>query len=90
MSSYGPGRTAPGGVTPASRSTPVLPIISFVLSAIALLFFPIVFGVAAIVLAAIALSKRQRLAKVALGVAIAATVIGMVLGAIVMSGLGAA
>ncbi|GAA2722816.1 hypothetical protein [Cellulomonas aerilata] len=78
--------TTPGAVTPAS-STPVLPILSFVFSAVALFFLPIVFGVVAIVLAAVALSKRQRLAKAALIVAIAATVLGMVLGAVVMATL---
>jgi hypothetical protein len=77
---------APGAVTTA-RSTPVLPIVSFVLSAVGLFFLPIVFGVAAIVLAVIALVKHQRLAKPALIVAIAATVLGMVLGALVMANL---
>jgi hypothetical protein len=65
----------------------VLPIISFVLSAVALFFLPIVFGIAAIVLAAIALSRRERLAKVALAVAILATVIGMALGFLVAAGV---
>lgn len=78
-------RTTPG-TTPAT-STPVLPIVSFVLSAVAVFFLPIVFGVAAIVLAAIALARHQRLAKVALVVAILATVIGMVLGAVVVANL---
>jgi hypothetical protein len=83
MSNLGHQPTSSHGPVPARTGrTPVLPIISFVLSAIAIFFFPIVFGVAAIVLAAIALSRRERFAKLALGVAIAATVLGFVLGAL--------
>ena len=63
----------------------VLTIISFVCSAIALVFFPIVFGPVAIVLAAIALTKSDPLAKWALGVAIACTIGGFILGAVVIS-----
>ena len=92
MSAYGQGPVAPttSGVPARTGATPVLPIVSFVLSAIAIFFVPIVFGGAAIVLAAIALSKHQRLAKAALIVAIVATVLGMVLGAIVFAGMQAA
>ena len=80
--------TAPAaGTTARAGATPVLPIVSFVLSAVALFFVPILFGGAAIVCAAIALSRRQRLAKPALIVAIAATVLGMVLGAVVLAGM---
>jgi hypothetical protein len=91
MSEYGQGPSVPTAAAPeASRrasATPVLPIISFVLSAVALFFLPIVFGIAAIVLAAISLSRRERLAKVALAVAILATVIGMALGFLLAAGV---
>ncbi len=88
MSGYGQGPSVPTpAASPRAGSTPVLPIVSFVLSAVAVFFLPIVFGIAAIVLAAIALSRRERLAKVALVVAILATVIGMVLGALVVAGV---
>ena len=61
----------------------VLTIISFVCSAIAVVFFPIVFGPLAIVLAAIALAKHDRLARWALPIAIICTIAGFVLGAVV-------
>jgi len=85
MSGYGQDPAAPSASTvgrPRASSTPVLSIVSFVLSAIAVFFFPILFGTGAIVTAAIALSKRQRLAKIALAVAIVATIAGFALGAL--------
>jgi hypothetical protein len=66
-----------------STSSPVLSIISFVLSAVAIFIVPILFGGAAIVLAAVAMARKQRYGRVALAVAIAATILGIVLGAIV-------
>ena len=87
MSGHVQGPSVPTAPAVRSGATPVLPIVSFVLSAVALFVLPIVFGVAAIVCAAIALSRRQRLAKAALVVAIIATVLGMVLGAIVLAGV---
>ena len=58
-------------------------IISFVLSAIAVIFFPIILGPAAIILASVGLSKGDQLGKWALGVAIACTVAGFVIGFLV-------
>ncbi len=81
---YGNAPTGPAGPT-AQSTTSVLSIISFVLSGISLFLFPIIFGAAAIVTGAVALGRKERLGKIALIVAIAATVIGMVLGAIVYS-----
>lgn len=75
--------TAPTNPAAAQSTTSVLSIISFVLSGISLFFFPIVFGVAAIVTGAVALGRKERLGKIALPVAIVATIAGMVLGAIV-------
>lgn len=47
---------------------------------IAVLFFPIIFGVAAIVLAGIAKSKHERLSTIALVVAIVGTIAGFAIG----------
>ena len=60
-------------------------ILAIVFGAVAVLFLPIVFGVAAIVLAGIAISKKERLAKIAMVVAVVGTVAGFILGAIVYS-----
>lgn len=69
------------------QSTPqrgnTLSIIAIVLGAISFLLLPIVLGPAAIILAVIAKSKREKLANVALAVGILGTVIGMIIGAIV-------
>jgi hypothetical protein len=83
MSDLGRGPAPATSGVARTGSTPVLPIVSFVLSGIAVFFVPILFGIAAIVTAAIALSRRERLAKAALIVAIAATILGFVLGAVV-------
>ena len=61
----------------------MLSIITFVLSAIAILFLPIVFGIAGIVTGVFAVVRKERLGKIALVVAVVATVVGFVLGAIV-------
>ena len=77
--SYQPGTTP---TTPGTRSgAPVLSIVSFVLSAIALVFIPILFGGAAIACAAVAMNRKERLGKIALVVAIIATIAGIAIGA---------
>ncbi|GIG36520.1 hypothetical protein [Cellulomonas pakistanensis] len=75
---------APGGygVSTPATGTPVLSIITFVLAAIGLFFLPIVFGLAGIVTGIVAVVRKERLGKIALIVAVAATVLGFVLGAI--------
>lgn len=60
-------------------------ILAFVFGVIAVLFIPIVFGIAAIVLAIIGLRKGDPLARWALAVAILGTIAGFALGAAVMS-----
>jgi len=80
MSNTGSGPHPSDRSVQARSSTPVLSIVSFVLSAIAVFFIPILFGGAAIVTAAVAMSKNERLGKVALVVAIVATIVGFVLG----------
>ncbi|MGB3187561.1 MAG: hypothetical protein WBG36_01410 [Ornithinimicrobium sp.] len=63
----------------------MLSIVSFVLSAIGLFFIPIIFGGAAIITAAVGLSRKEPLSKIALIVAIVATVAGFLLGALVLT-----
>jgi hypothetical protein len=59
----------------------VCTIVSFVFAAIAVLFFPIIFGVAAIVLSIVGFSLGDRaLGKWAIAAAIAGTLLGFVLG----------
>lgn len=79
------GPTTPGAAPVATTGTPVLSIITFVLSAIAVLFLPIVFGIAGIVTGIFAVVRKERLGKIALVVAVVATVVGFALGALVMS-----
>ncbi|ASO18443.1 membrane protein DedA with SNARE-associated domain [Actinoalloteichus hoggarensis] len=75
-------RSQAGTVTSARVCT----IISFVLAAVATLFFPIVFGPAAIILAVVGYAMGDRsLAKWAIPAAIAATILGFVLGAMVFA-----
>jgi len=67
--------------TPQSGNT--FSIIAIVLGAIGFLLLPVVLGPAAIILAVIAKTKKEKLANVALTVGILGTVIGMIVGAIV-------
>ncbi len=62
-----------------------LSIAAYVLGAIAILFFPIIFGVAGIICAGFAKSKKEPQANIALAVAIGGTILGFILGAIVNS-----
>ncbi|WP_221655242.1 hypothetical protein [Actinotalea ferrariae] len=83
---YQPGPGAygqPYGQPQAPSGPPTLSIIAFVLSAIAILFVPILFGGGAIACAAVAMRRNEKPAKIALIVAIACTVVGLVLGFIV-------
>ncbi|VTR75448.1 hypothetical protein [Cellulomonas hominis] len=83
-SPYGQNQHTPA-VPTATTGTPVLSIITFVLSAIAVLFLPIVFGLAGIVTGIFAVVRKERLGKIALIVAVVATIVGFALGALVMS-----
>lgn len=78
---YGSSEYAPTGQAPTSWRVWT----AFPLALIATLFFPPLIGGAAIVLSSLALKRREKLAQVALIVAIACTVLGLVLGAIVNS-----
>lgn len=69
---------------PPKSGSNLLSIISFVLAAIAVVFIPILFGGAAIITAAVGITRKERLSKIALIVAIVATIAGFVLGALVL------
>jgi len=58
----------------------LLSIIGIICGVVAFLFFPILFGPAGLTLGGIAISKREPLGWVALGVSAAGLVIGMILG----------
>ena len=61
-------------------------ILSLVLAAIAIVFFPIIFGLASIVLAIVGFSRGDRaLGRFALPISIVATVLGFVLGYLALS-----
>lgn len=60
---------------------------AMVLGAISLLFLPIILGPGGIALAIVGMNRKEPLAKIALGVAIAGMVLGFVLGAIVFASL---
>jgi hypothetical protein len=64
-----------------------LSIVGIVLGAVAFLFCPPLFGVAGIICGAIAKSKGERLASIALGVSIAGLVIGMLIGLLLFEGM---
>ena len=70
---------------PSTNSSNTLSIIAIVLGGVSFLIFPILLGPAAIILAVIAKNKKEKLANIALAVAILGTVIGMLFGAIVFS-----
>ncbi|MBN0040844.1 hypothetical protein JN535_11780 [Cellulosimicrobium cellulans] len=74
----GYGAYAPAGPQPMTWRT----ILAYVFGPIAVLFLPIVFGVLAIVFSSIAVRRNEKTAKIALGVAIACTAVGFILGAI--------
>jgi hypothetical protein len=67
--------------TPVRSAARVCSILGIVFGVVAIVFFPIIFGVAAIILAAIGYSRGdRRLGRVALIVAIGGTLLGFLLG----------
>jgi hypothetical protein len=62
-----------------------LSIAAFALGGISILFFPIIFGPAAIICAGIAKSRKEKLGNAALAVAIGGMVLGFILGALAAS-----
>jgi uncharacterized membrane protein YvbJ len=81
-----------GAVSPALQASAAKPssiysTLGMIFGGIAFLFFPIIFGPAGIVLSAIAKSKNEPNASLALGISIAGTVLGLLIGAFVTSSL---
>ncbi|MFQ6392255.1 hypothetical protein ACLMAJ_02255 [Nocardia sp. KC 131] len=74
------------GAPPERSGTQVYSIIAFVCAAISLLFCPILFGPAGIVLGLVGRSKGERLGKVAAIVAAVAFVAGIVVSYVVLAG----
>lgn len=78
-------QTAPHTYNPAART---MSIIGIVLGVIALLLFPIIFGPIGAVLGFIAYAKGDRPLGMFVGVGcIVATVVGMILGAVVLNSM---
>ena len=72
---------------PQAQSTPVLSIIGFICAAVALLFIPLLFGIAGIVLGIVGHTRGETLGKWA-AIASAITMIaGMVLGYLVLTSM---
>jgi hypothetical protein len=73
-----------GGMAPAlsaaATPSPVLSVAAFMLGAIGLLFIPILFGGAAVICAAIALSRKEKPAGIALAFSIVTTIAGLIIG----------
>lgn len=65
---------APAGVQPMTWRT----ILAYVFGVIAVLFFPIIFGVLGIVFGALAVRRNEKTSRIALAVAIAGTVLGFI------------
>lgn len=78
-----PHQQAPYG----NNDSNTLSIVGIVLGCVAFIFCPPGFGIAGIVCGAIAKSKNERLANVALGVSIAGLVVGLILGFVVFRGM---
>ncbi len=85
--SYPPAPGAPGGPGgPAPRSgAQLFSIFAMVSGALALLLSPLIFGIIGIILAVVANRRGEPLWKIALGVVVACTVLGIIIGAIVLS-----
>ena len=79
QNSQPPNYYQPAQVNPGNS----LSIPAFILAGIALLIFPPLFGAAAIICANMAVKKKEPLGKLALNLSILATVLGMIIGAIV-------
>jgi hypothetical protein len=65
------------------RGGNALSIAGIILGAIALLFLPIIFGLAGIICAAVGRSKKQPLANIALAISIGGTILGVIFGVLV-------
>lgn len=75
---------APGGPAPRSGAQ-LFSIFAMVSGALALLISPLIFGVLGVVLAIVANRRGEPLWKIALGVVIACAVLGVIIGAVILS-----
>ncbi len=82
--SYGPGSTGT-----QQNTSNVFSILAIVFGVVAILFLPIIFGLAGIVLGFIGRSKGERLSTIGIVVAVAGTIAGFALGYAVMKSAGA-
>jgi hypothetical protein len=81
---YPPPPSYPSGYNaPQQNTSNLFSILAIVFGIVAVLFLPIVFGLAAIVLGIIARSKGERLSTIGLVVAILGTLAGFVIGYLV-------
>lgn len=69
-----------GAAVPEENRGNMLSILAIVFGAVSTLFCPILLGPAAIILAAVAMSKKERLAPIGLTVGILGMVVGFALG----------
>jgi len=72
-------------IGPNQSNSNTLSILGISFGAISFIFFPILFGPAAIIISVIAKTKEERLANIAITVSILGTLIGFILGAIFWS-----
>lgn len=80
-SSFAPPNNAQG----AAKASNTFSTLGLIFGGIAFLFIPILFGVAGIIFSAVAKSKSEPNANLALGVSIGGTVGGMIIGALLTS-----
>jgi hypothetical protein len=80
-----PNYTGGDNSQPPQSTRNTFSILGIIFGVFAIVFFPIVFGVGAIVLAVVARSKGERLATIALIVSILGTLAGFILGYAVAS-----
>jgi uncharacterized membrane protein YvbJ len=69
----------------AAKPSNTFSTLGLIFGGIALLFIPILFGVAGIIFSVIAKSKSEPNANLALGVSIGGTIAGMIIGALITS-----
>jgi len=73
-----PGQAQPATMTAVSN---LFSIIAFVCAGISVLFFPVLFGPAGLILGAVGLTKKERFAPIAIAAAAGCMIAGMVIGA---------
>jgi len=72
---------------PRPQASNLFSIIAFVCAGISVLLLPVVFGPAGLILGAVGLSKKERLAPIAMAASVVCMIAGMVIGVLVMRAL---